>query len=94
MTSSSRPHLPPAERRRSHASRASQVLLPAASGELLWQPFDPLHRRRAAMSYVTVAVGRDYGDVSPTRGSFRAPYSGWLAESRKRAGVLHVVGSQ
>jgi transglutaminase-like putative cysteine protease len=68
-----------------------QVLLPAAShaGALLaWQPFDPTHGRHAGMTYITVAFGRDYGDVSPTRGSYRAPYTGWLAGGHKRAGVV------
>jgi transglutaminase-like putative cysteine protease len=68
----------------------AQVLLPGPAGELLWQPFDPLHERRPGMSYVTVAVGRDYGDVSPTRGSFRAARPGRLAASFKQAGVLYV----
>lgn len=57
----------------------------------LWQAFDPTHGRRVGLSYISIAVGRDYGDVSPTRGSFRAPYSGYLAGSEKRAGVLAVA---
>jgi transglutaminase-like putative cysteine protease len=71
----------------------AQVLLPDPSGGQSWQAFDPLHDRRARMSYVTVAVGRDYGDVSPTRGTFYAPYSGYLAASFKRAGVIGVEPS-
>jgi transglutaminase-like putative cysteine protease len=67
-----------------------QVLLPTASGNAMWQPFDPLHARRTDLSYITVAVGRDYGDVSPTRGQFRAARPGWLATSFKQAGVLNV----
>lgn len=71
-----------------------QVLLPSAAGGAsapMWQSFDPTHGRRAGMQYITVAVGRDYGDVSPTRGSFRAPYEGWLAGGARAAGVLRVA---
>lgn len=69
-----------------------QVLLPdPETGGQCWIPFDPTHDRRAGMPYITVAIGRDYGDVSPTRGSFRAPYGGQLADGYKRAGVLRVA---
>jgi transglutaminase-like putative cysteine protease len=72
----------------------TQVLLP--SGETsdpapLWHPFDPTHGRRAGLPYITIAVGRDFGDVSPTRGSFRAHYPGQLAGSHKHAGVLAIA---
>ena len=36
-----------------------------------WRGFDPTHDRVVGPSYVKVAVGRDYADVPPTRGSFR-----------------------
>ena len=56
-----------------------EVLLPdpdrlrAAS----WRsPFDPTHGRGAGLNYVTVAVGRDYGDVAPTSGTYRAGLPG------------------
>jgi len=71
-----------------------EVLLPdptaESAGVRTWQPFDPTHDRRAGMSYITIAIGRDYGDVSPTRGSFRAPYAGHLAQGHKLAGVLNI----
>ena len=70
-----------------------QVLVPPDGGPPappVWRPFDPTHGCRAGMPYITVAVGRDYGDVSPTRGSFRAPYTGRLAGGHKQAGVLQV----
>ena len=41
-------------------------------------PFDPTHDRRVGPRYVTVAVGRDYGDVPPTSGTFEGPYPGEL----------------
>jgi transglutaminase-like putative cysteine protease len=67
-----------------------QVLLPesAHGGRARWQAFDPTHGRPTDISYITVALGRDFGDVSPTRGSFRAPYGGQLAAASKQAGVL------
>ncbi|MGZ4682968.1 MAG: transglutaminase-like domain-containing protein [Acidimicrobiales bacterium] len=34
--------------------------------------FDPTHDRRTDLRYLTVAVGRDYADVTPTSGTFEA----------------------
>jgi transglutaminase-like putative cysteine protease len=48
--------------------------------------FDPTHGRRTSLDYVTVAVGRDYADVAPTSGTFRAPCGGRLT-ARKRLQV-------
>ena len=50
---------------------------------------DPTHDRRAGLRYLTVAVGRDYGDVPPTSGTFDAPYPGTLT-THKRAAVTRV----
>jgi hypothetical protein len=47
-------------------------------GSRFWFPTRPGHR-----------VGRDYGDVSPTSGSFEADYPGRLSSSR-RVGVTAV----
>ncbi|HWE60302.1 MAG TPA: transglutaminase family protein [Chloroflexota bacterium] len=68
-----------------------EVLLPAARarGEAMAFAFDPTHNRRAGPTTITVAVGRDYRDVAPTSGTFRAPYSGRLT-ARKRAGIVAV----
>jgi transglutaminase-like putative cysteine protease len=51
--------------------------------------FDPTHSRRASMSYLTVAVGRDYYDVAPTSGTYRAVYRGQLS-TRKRVGLTSI----
>ncbi len=51
--------------------------------------FDPTHDRRPGLRYVTVAVGRDYGDVPPTSGTFEGPYGGELT-THKRAAVTRV----
>jgi transglutaminase-like putative cysteine protease len=65
-----------------------EVLLPDGE-QFVAVPYDPTNRRRANLSYVTIAVGRDYRDVSPTSGRYVAPYQGQLTAS-KRAGLLHV----
>lgn len=64
-----------------------EVLLPAPDGTgYVARPYDPTHAAEPGPSYITVAVGRDYGDVAPTSGTFRAPYGGLLSAS-KRAGL-------
>ncbi len=40
------------------------------SGTAHWEGFDPTHNRRTDVSYLTVASGRDYADISPVSGSF------------------------
>ncbi len=49
--------------------------------------FDPCNRRRAGAGYLTVATGRDYGDVAPTSGSYEGKGSGRLTAQR-RVGVV------
>ncbi len=44
--------------------------------------FDPTHRRTTTLSYVFVAAGRDFADVTPTSGSFVAPYIGRFSTYR------------
>lgn len=64
-----------------------EVLLPSADGVgLIAHPFDPTHGTEPGLNYITIAVGRDYGDVAPTSGTFSAPFGGLLSAS-KRAGV-------
>lgn len=57
-----------------------EVFLPAAdgSGDAEGWPLDPTHGCHADLTYLTVAVGRDYGDVAPTSGSYRADHGGNL----------------
>jgi transglutaminase-like putative cysteine protease len=67
-----------------------EVLIPDASGVGgRVHPFDPTHNRRPGLSYVTVAVGRDYADVAPTSGTYRATYGGRLS-SRKSVDLTGV----
>jgi transglutaminase-like putative cysteine protease len=61
-----------------------EVLLPSEEhpGEGTAWPFDPTHDRAASLTYLTVAVGRDFSDVSPTRGTYVAPAPGRLSSQR------------
>jgi hypothetical protein len=43
---------------------------PAEPSRFIAMAYDPTHKRAPGMSYITVAVGRDYADVAPTSGSF------------------------
>jgi transglutaminase-like putative cysteine protease len=65
-----------------------EVLVPDSStrGGGVAVAFDPTHNRRTGPTYITVAVGRDYRDVAPTSGTFRAPYGGRLV-ARKYASI-------
>jgi transglutaminase-like putative cysteine protease len=68
-----------------------EALLPSSAhpGMLEAVAFDPTNHGRAGLRYITVAVGRDYRDVSPTSGRYTAPYNGRL-HSSKRAGLILV----
>jgi len=44
-----------------------------------WVGFDPTNDRLVDDGFVLVAVGRDYGDVSPTRGLYRGPEAAALS---------------
>ncbi|MDQ6908879.1 MAG: transglutaminase family protein [Chloroflexota bacterium] len=65
-----------------------EVLLPdpTDAGRLVAHPFDPTNGNIPGLKYITVAVGRDYGEVAPTSGTFRAPFAGHLS-AHKRADV-------
>lgn len=58
-----------------------EVLVPDESspGRASALGVDPTHCAPAGPGYVTVAVGRDYHDVAPTAGTFRAACSGRLS---------------
>jgi transglutaminase-like putative cysteine protease len=38
-----------------------------------WMEFDPTHPEPAQEHYVRLAIGRDYADVPPLRGSYLGP---------------------
>ena len=62
-----------------------EALLPDgdAPGGVEVLAYDPTHHRRAGMSYITVAVGRDFADVTPTSGYFTGAASGALSFSKR-----------
>lgn len=66
-----------------------EVLLPASGDAVAVLAWDPTHDRPADLRYLTVSVGRDYRDVAPVSGTYRAPHAGWLSASR-RVGVTQV----
>lgn len=68
-----------------------EVLLrdPDAGGAWTAVPFDPTHGRVPGLNYLAIAIGRDYRDVAPTSGSYRAPYTGHLS-AKKHAGVTAI----
>ena len=51
---------------------------------------DPTHNRRVGLTYLTVATGRDYRDVAPVSGSYRASVPGTLSV-RKHAALVDVA---
>lgn len=69
-----------------------EVILPSSDGgdrAECW-PLDPTHGQSADLTYLTVAVGREYGDVAPTSGSYRAEHGGTLM-AHKDVRVVGVV---
>ncbi len=67
-----------------------EVLVPGSqSGQLEALALDPTNHCYARHKYITIAVGRDYADVSPTTGSFIAASPGRLTVN-KRAGLTAV----
>ncbi len=64
-----------------------EVLLPdPLGGGLIAQPFDRTNGCSLGLTCVTVAAGRDCGDVAPTSGTSRAPYGGRLS-ARQHVGI-------
>ena len=57
-------------------SHAWVEVLSAQTGEVA--AFDPTNHRRAGQTYMTIAVGRDYGDVAPTYGTYSGAGRGTL----------------
>jgi len=67
-----------------------EVLVPSSpGGQLEALALDPTNHCHARHNYITIAVGRDYADVSPTTGSFIASSPGRLTVN-KRAGLTAV----
>jgi transglutaminase-like putative cysteine protease len=68
----------------------AEAILPLERGDgVEVVAYDPTHRRRTGIEYITVAVGRDFADVTPTSGYFSGPAGGRLS-AEKRADVVDV----
>ena len=63
----------------------AEVLVPGAG----WRGFDPVHGLVANDTYVPVAIGRDYTDAAPQRGTFKGEDPGSVPTV-----TLHVVPQQ
>jgi transglutaminase-like putative cysteine protease len=61
-----------AENRRPLGEQASHAWVEAMIPDAGWIGFDPTHGARAGDHHLRVAVGRDYGDVSPMAGIYRS----------------------
>jgi transglutaminase-like putative cysteine protease len=66
----------------SHAWVEVLLPVPGQPGHAAALPFDPTHAAEPGLDYLTVAVGRDYADVAPTSGTFRAVHGGQLSASQ------------
>jgi transglutaminase-like putative cysteine protease len=66
-----------------------EVLVPDGRGHARVLALDPTHGRVAGMTYLTIAVGRDYADIAPVSGTYVAPHAGVLTMS-KRVSVMHI----
>ena len=68
----------------SHAWVEALVPHPDHPGQWAVEAWDPTHDRPVGDGYVTVAVGRDYGDVAPLTGSYMADRAVGQLSVRKR----------
>jgi len=64
------------------------------SAQPAWHPLDPTHNRAAQGGYVTIAVGRDYSDISPVSGRCFGPEPGALTteQETRRCEVVRPIG--
>ncbi len=66
-----------------------EVLVPDGSGHARVMALDPTHGCSVGMTYLTIAVGRDYADIAPVSGTYVAPHAGTLT-MRKRVSLMRV----
>lgn len=70
----------------------SHAWVEVCGGDGEWTGYDPTHGCLAGPAHITVAVGRDYGDAAPVRGTFMSAAPGLAPEvsvlSRRQAGAM------
>ena len=66
-----------------------EVLVPDGFGHARVMALDPTHGCNAGMTYLTIAVGRDYADIAPVSGTYVAPHAGILT-MRKRVSLMRI----
>jgi transglutaminase-like putative cysteine protease len=66
-----------------------EVLVPDGFGHARVLALDPTHGCNAGMTYLTIAVGRDYADIAPVSGTYVAPHAGTLTMS-KRVSLMRI----
>ncbi len=69
------------DRRERSTDGATHAWVEALLPDLGWVGFDPTNNTLARERHIRVAVGRDYGDVPPTRGTFRGKAESELSVS-------------
>jgi transglutaminase-like putative cysteine protease len=62
---------------------------PHLRGLLRVVAYDPTHHITPGLNYITIAVGRDYGDIAPTSGTFQGA-SGYFT-ARKNAWIVELA---
>jgi len=62
---------------------------PALPGSLRVVAYDPTHQITPGLNYITVAVGRDFADVTPTSGTFQGVTGHFTA--RKNAWIVELA---
>jgi transglutaminase-like putative cysteine protease len=60
-----------------------EVLIPDGEAHARVLALDPTNGRTSGMTYVTIAVGRDYADIAPVSGSYVASHAGVLTISKR-----------
>ncbi|MDQ6856032.1 MAG: transglutaminase family protein [Candidatus Dormibacteraeota bacterium] len=66
-----------------------EVLVPDGAGHARVMALDPTHGCSVGMTYLTIAVGRDYSDIAPVSGTYVASHAGTLT-MRKRVSLMRV----
>jgi transglutaminase-like putative cysteine protease len=72
-----------------HAWIETMLPDPKLPGQLRVMAYDPTHRIVPGLNYITVAVGRDYGDIAPTSGTFQGASGHFTA--RKNAWIVELA---